>query len=59
MRIQLRTPPASIFGPLDHMRNELVVRFQVGVRRWVVGWWVEAVGWGCGWWCGGQWAATG
>ncbi|PNW70574.1 hypothetical protein CHLRE_17g725550v5 [Chlamydomonas reinhardtii] len=30
VRIQLRTPPASIFGPLDHMRNELVVRFQPG-----------------------------
>ncbi|KAG2501354.1 hypothetical protein HYH03_001144 [Edaphochlamys debaryana] len=30
VRIQLRTPPASIFGPLDHMRNELVIRFQPG-----------------------------
>lgn len=29
VRIQLRTPPASIFGALDHMRNELVIRFQV------------------------------
>ncbi|EFJ52396.1 hypothetical protein VOLCADRAFT_103053 [Volvox carteri f. nagariensis] len=28
VRIQLRTPPASIFGSLEHMRNELVIRFQ-------------------------------
>ncbi|GFR42547.1 hypothetical protein Agub_g3454, partial [Astrephomene gubernaculifera] len=30
VRIQLRTPPASIFGSLEHMRNELVIRFQPG-----------------------------
>ena len=30
VRIQLRTPAASIFGPLDNMRNELVIRFQPG-----------------------------
>mmetsp|Transcript_5907 Transcript_5907/g.10279 ORF Transcript_5907/g.10279 Transcript_5907/m.10279 type:complete len:572 (+) Transcript_5907:58-1773(+) len=28
VRIQLKTPPASLFGPLHHMRNELVIRFQ-------------------------------
>ncbi len=33
VRIQLRTPPASIFGNLDHMRNELVIRFQVRVSH--------------------------
>ncbi|GIL45938.1 hypothetical protein Vafri_3047 [Volvox africanus] len=30
VRIQLRTPAASIFGSLEHMRNELVIRFQPG-----------------------------
>eukprot|EP00798_Chlamydomonas_sp_ICE-L_P002087 gene2087-18142_t len=30
IRIQLKPPPASIFGPLEHMRNELVIKFQPG-----------------------------
>lgn len=28
--MQLKTPPASIFGNLDAMRNELVIKFQPG-----------------------------
>jgi hypothetical protein len=32
VRIQLKTPAASLFGDLHHLRNELVIRFQVGLR---------------------------
>lgn len=35
VRIQLRTPAASIFGTLDNMRNELVIRFQPGEAIYV------------------------
>ena len=30
VRMQLKTPPASLFGNLHHMRNELVIKFQPG-----------------------------
>ncbi|MEW5311061.1 MAG: hypothetical protein WDW38_002804 [Sanguina aurantia] len=30
VRIQLKTPAASIFGNLDEMRNEMVIKFQPG-----------------------------
>ena len=33
VRIQLKAPPVSIFGNLDTMRNELVIRMQPGGRR--------------------------
>lgn len=35
VRMQLKTPAASLFGDLDEFRNEVVIRFQPGEAIYV------------------------